>query len=199
MAEPPSPLDLLDRLRAQADALFAQTFARHPQHFRCRAGCSSCCQGDLTISHVEARALTAALRALPPNHAASLRAHLTAYAADPDASACALLIDHQCAAYDARPLICRTHGMPIRFTDDDGAVFLDVCPLNFTDDPDLSSLSPFDILDLDRLNTTLTLLNRLDSPASPLAPRASILSAALAAFNLTDPSEPPNTPGAPTC
>jgi uncharacterized protein len=181
---------LLARLRDQADTLFDKTLTRYRDEMTCRAGCFGCCQGGLTVSPLEARDLAAALRALPAPLSARLRDHLTAYAAATDADTlayCALLIDGQCAAYAARPLICRTHGMPIRFTDDEGAAFLDICPLNFTDDPDLSSVTPDHILDLDHLNHTLALINHL---ALPDAPREPLLDIALAALHIAPPTAP---------
>ena len=43
-----------------------------------------------------------------------LRARVRQQADDPaHADRCALLVDGRCAVYDARPLICRSHGLPI--------------------------------------------------------------------------------------
>ena len=37
---------------------------------------------------------------------------------------CGLLDNHQCSIYNSRPIICRTHGMPLLNTDENGDVVL---------------------------------------------------------------------------
>ena len=73
----------------------------------------------------------------------------------------------RCSIYEVRPMICRSHGMPVSWKADDalqsgdlqGVESRDVCPLNF-DGVDLSVLPKTDVLSLDKLNIVLSLINR---------------------------------------
>jgi Fe-S-cluster containining protein len=79
---------------------------------------------------------------------------------------CAFLeADGACGIYGLRPLVCRSHGLPLQFKDfgeveGDEAVFRDVCYLNFRNQ-DISNLPDQDVLNLDTLNTILAMLNRM--------------------------------------
>jgi len=119
----------------------------------CSEGCSACCT-SITIFPVEAAALREALMVLPDGEAASIRRHVAEHAAD---ERCPLLYDHRCLLYTARPIICRTHGLPILFMENDKQR-LDCCPLNLLN---RESLSGSTIIDLDRLNVMLVTINAL--------------------------------------
>lgn len=125
----------------------------------CSEGCSACCT-SITIFPVEAAALREALSALPDGEAASIRHHVEEHAAG---ERCPLLSDHRCLLYEARPIICRTHGLPILFTEDDKPR-LDCCPLNLAS---RESLSGSTIIDLDRLNVVLVAINSLFLKQTP--------------------------------
>ncbi len=117
----------------------------------CRSGCDGCCR-HLTLFPVEAAALATALQELPlpERHRIQARARIT-LPTDP----CPLLERHCCLLYGARPLICRTHGLPLLMTRD-GSRQIDYCPLNFSG---LASLPGSAVIDLDRLNETLVAVN----------------------------------------
>jgi Fe-S-cluster containining protein len=83
--------------------------------------------------------------------------------AEPEA-ACAFLAGGLCGLYRFRPLICRTHGLPVAFLNDaapsDAAsppeVNVSFCPKNFAAvDPDGFEFGPDNTLDLDGLNAEL--------------------------------------------
>ncbi len=63
-----------------------------------------------------------------------------------------------CSVYEARPLICRSHGAPLTFTAMEQKQ-TDVCPLNF-EKLDLDKLADGDLINLDTMNTLLVLINR---------------------------------------
>ena len=69
--------------------------------------------------------------------------------------ACPLLVDHVCMVYEARPIICRTHGYPL-YMEKEGRAMVDFCPKNFKG---VKKLDRADMLDLDRMNTLLTAVN----------------------------------------
>lgn len=142
----------------RVDELCRQIGAGWREHIVCRQGCDSCCR-HLQLFPVEAAALAAALHALPPAQVAELQKR--ARQASPDA--CPLLVEGSCRLYAARPLICRTHGLPLLIKGDDGPR-VDYCPMNFAG---LAALPAAAVIDLERLNTALVAINQLylrDSP-----------------------------------
>ena len=115
-------------LRLRVDEHFEQAMARSPREFACQAGCDACCHRRFGVFELEADRIRAALAQLDVHTREIVRANAT----DPTASdRCALLVDGRCAVYEARPLICRVHGLPTAVPNDDGTATLDVCPLNF--------------------------------------------------------------------
>lgn len=139
-------------LRDRVDAFARRVTEGFATSLACRAGCDSCCR-HLTLFPVEAYALAAALRLLPEGEQAMIRAR--AQAATP--AACPLLVDGVCRLYDARPLICRTHGLPLLVLAADSKS-VDYCPLNFTT---VASLPGWAVLDLEQLNGALIAVNAL--------------------------------------
>lgn len=138
-------------LVSKVDAFWDQALQTQPGAFRCASGCDGCCHQHLTVFGVEAAAIRAHLDAMDPRE----RARLHEPPAHPDH--CVFLRHGRCAIYGARPVICRTHGLPIRI---DGAV--DFCPLNFTD----AEPEPAIVLDLEQINTLLALVDRLHAEAA---------------------------------
>lgn len=119
----------------------------------CSEGCSSCCAA-ITIFPVEAAALRHALEELPASEATAILRHVEERASG---ECCPLLSDQRCLLYEARPIICRTHGLPILFSEDNRQR-LDCCPLNPVS---LESLSGPQMINLDRLNLVLVAINAL--------------------------------------
>lgn len=91
---------------------------------------------------------------LRPDELLRLKERLAAWN---NGDACPLLADDQCLLYEARPIICRTHGLPILVTEGDERR-IDVCPLNCQG---LETLPGEAVLDLERLNTLLVSVNVL--------------------------------------
>jgi hypothetical protein len=139
-------------LRDQVDRLCARIVGDYGAALNCRAGCAGCCtlRGVLPV---EAAGLFLAWRALPAAARSRLRRQLAGPAAD---DACPLLAEDLCPLYDARPIICRTHGLPLLVEEAAGRR-VDCCPMNFTGH---SSLPGTAVIDLERLNTALVTLNR---------------------------------------
>lgn len=141
---------------------------KHAAHITCQAGCSGCCLPGLSVFPVEAANVSAALAQLGQDNPA-LREHVReqsqAALTQPEAQQhCPLLVNDLCSIYASRPVICRSHGYPIHFQDpeaEEGEVFLDVCPLNFTSEGALESLDLPDTLPIDRLNLRLAAINHV--------------------------------------
>jgi Fe-S-cluster containining protein len=119
----------------------------------CSAGCSSCCT-SITIFPVEAAALKRALESFPEEEAETIRHHVAEHA---DGERCPLLHNHLCLLYDARPVICRTHGLPILYSNGTEKS-IDCCPHNQIEGESLSGSA---VIDLDRLNALLVAVNAL--------------------------------------
>jgi Fe-S-cluster containining protein len=111
---------------------------------QCATGCSDCCHVRLTITTVEA---------------AAIRAHVTTWSAEQrrglaesgQTDRCAALDPAgRCKIYPARPLVCRSHGVPIRLRQG-GLPVVQACHRNFTHtEPD-----PDCVLDQATLSATL--------------------------------------------
>lgn len=150
-----NPLYNYFQMVARVDALCRGIQDLLSGQITCSEGCSSCCT-SITLFPVEAAALHAALDALPDaRRAAAIRRHAAAHAAG---ERCPLLEEHRCLLYAARPIICRTHGLPIIYTEG-GERKVDCCPLNLSEGE--HSVSGSAIIDLDRLNTLLVAVNAL--------------------------------------
>lgn len=157
----PSARARLDELYAKLDGFFTRAHARYPEGITCHTGCADCCQRRFSVTGLEASALAEALAALP----AERRRELGRRARAGDLGVCpALDGDGRCALYAARPAICRSHGLPIRFSAppaQPGARSLpviDACPRNFVGQ-ELASVEPSAVLDQTTLSTVLGALD----------------------------------------
>ncbi len=153
------------QLCAKVDEFFVRVEQRHGEQMRCSTGCYDCCDARLSVTGVEAEAVLEAWLALSEQRRASVRATWR-----DDATACAAL-DRQgrCAIYEGRPLVCRSHGVPIRFPPKrPGARALPVietCFRNFTlSGP--SSADPDCVLDQTTLSAMLLLIDKTDAQAA---------------------------------
>jgi hypothetical protein len=119
----------------------------------CHAGCSSCCIA-ISVFPVEAAAMIEAAGQLPPDQYQQLKNQLS----NPQVGeTCPLLIDDHCLLYQARPIICRTHGLPILITEEVGKR-VDVCPFNCIG---MERIPGEALIDLERLNSLLVSVNVL--------------------------------------
>lgn len=154
----------LAELFDKVDAFFGRTAARFPgpHGVTCHAGCDDCCRRRFSVTAIEAEVIAEGLASLP----AGAREALAARATGGDPGVCpALEADGRCAIYAFRPVICRTHGLPIRFAPPRGSVgnpralpMVDACPKNF-DGRDLASLPADAVLDQTTLSTVLGALD----------------------------------------
>ncbi|MEJ7597082.1 MAG: YkgJ family cysteine cluster protein [Kofleriaceae bacterium] len=114
----------LDELTAKVDAFFARVTARHGDDMQCGTGCSDCCHARLTVTVVEAAAIRALVAGWPEPQRRAL-------ADTGPADRCAALdAAGRCKIYDARPIVCRSHGAPIRMRQDSLPV-VQSCHRNF--------------------------------------------------------------------
>lgn len=143
------PVEVLARYRElgdYCDALAQRVRDRFGAVWQCRAGCSGCCR-LATVCGLEAVVL--------------LRAGLDSGFSgqfESGGEQCCLLREERCLVYAHRPLICRTHGLPLV----SGALTegeVDCCPLNLPALAEVAELEMDLIVDLDRLTENLMRLN----------------------------------------
>ncbi len=145
----PDPVDEYRLLRDRIDREAGLLVDLHCKHIACKAGCHDCCT-DLTVSAVEYESIRRELA----------DAGVTPEGVAGDAgAACGFLRGGLCGLYRARPLICRTHGPPVAFLDDEASppqMSVSFCPKNFTDaDEDDLDFGPENTLELDAMNLEL--------------------------------------------
>jgi uncharacterized protein len=169
-----TPRERLHELFAKVDAFFAGASARHGEKMACRTGCSDCCRRRFSVTSIEADAIREALAALPEADRAALAER--ARAGDPGVCP-ALDGEGRCAVYAARPLICRTHGLPIRFApaSERALPVIDACPKNFVGE-DLRAVDASSVLDQTTLSTVLAALDmaHADAAGNPRGQRVAI-------------------------
>ncbi|MBU5612796.1 YkgJ family cysteine cluster protein [Geomonas azotofigens] len=161
-------------LLARVDEICRRTSEAFSTHITCRAGCDACCR-HLSIFAVEAAALRNALAELPAGQAELVRSKAREARED---SPCPLLHDGLCLLYQARPIICRTHGLPLLLLRE-GERTVDFCPENFQGIPSIPGSA---VIDLERLNMMLATINALYLQAFPGPERLTIAQA----LTLTD-------------
>jgi uncharacterized protein len=131
------------QIRNEVDAVCSQLHRTHEPHTQCRKGCSACCM-NFGLTPVEFHAIAKALN--------GKQVECNPQAEPED---CIFLIDHICSIYDERPLICRSHGLPIvQLNDDTDELELSFCPLNFTQVDD-EYFTMDNSYDQDRFNSKL--------------------------------------------
>ena len=72
---------------------------------------------------------------------------------------CVFLKNSSCTIYQQRPIMCRTHGLPLVYANDNGEFELSACEFNFTDF-DFDGFTQENTLPQDKYNSKLFLLNR---------------------------------------
>lgn len=138
-------------LRNEIDSEVKIIEKEHESHMKCKAGCDLCCM-DYGILPIEFFAI---LEEFKKNDFQKETLTKT----PKDKSSCVFLQNHVCAIYKSRPVICRTHGLPLLFTNEDGEWQLSACELNFTQF-NFEKFNTENTFPQDKYNSRLFLLNR---------------------------------------
>lgn len=142
-----------NELVQKVDTFSADTVQKYKDHIVCRHGCTECCRYDLTLLPLEYYILQ--------RHFAELQG--SKRSGDPDlkdlsaTDSCPLLHEGGCLLYSSRPIICRTHGLPLLLHEQSKEI-RDCCPKNFSG-LSLEEIPDTDLLQLETLNTILIALN----------------------------------------
>ena len=134
------------QLRDQIDQLTGKLSSLHQNQMQCKKGCDLCCM-NYNIFPIEFHAIKEQLKK---------QAVVNSRVANENE--CVFLIDHECQIYENRPVICRTHGLPLLFMNDEQWE-LSACELNFTtfDDEDFDTENTYP---QDKFNSKLFILNK---------------------------------------
>lgn len=154
------PARAYQALTEKLDEFSRRVRERHPGRFRCAPGCDDCCRRSLSLFSFEAERLARAAGRLAPRRRAGVIRRAEQTIEDPQAP-CPLLEEGLCLAYAERPVICRTHGLPLLVP---GEGTLSLCVHNLKD---VGRLDGDCVLDLEPLNRILSTIQRLWCPAGP--------------------------------
>jgi Fe-S-cluster containining protein len=143
-------------LTAKVDTFFTRVQSRYGSAMQCKAGCTACCHVRLSVTALEASVIREGLAGLPEEE----RARLALRAKQGTRGACpALEADGRCALYAWRPLVCRSHGVPIRHREPGAEASVSACEKNFEAGAGLPEVSPDCVLDQTTLSTVLGALD----------------------------------------
>lgn len=143
------PIEKHREVRNTIDKRVSALEKTHHKHMVCRKGCDLCCM-DYSIFPVEFFSVLKELKAR--NFVAEKSTATTE-------NGCVFLVNHACTIYAERPVICRTHGLPLIFANDDGEFELSACELNFTNF-DFEDFDMDNTFHQDKYNSMLFMLNR---------------------------------------
>jgi len=122
------------KLRKEIDSLCEKLERVHDKNINCKKGCDLCCMA-ISVFPVEFYAIRSEM---------DLES-VSGLAVPKDEAQCRFLVDHSCTIYKSRPVICRTHGLPLVYMSMESDEYeLSLCELNFTE---------YDFLDFDEENT----------------------------------------------
>jgi uncharacterized protein len=145
------------QLISELEAEIARVSRLHGPLLNCRPGCSSCCT-ELSLLPLEAAVIRKACAELEKDRSEIIRRQ-----AAPGAG-CPFLHRRRCLIYPARPIICRTHGLPVAYVDPElEVVEVSACPHNF---PAAHEFTTQGLLFLDPYNERLLQLNRQLAPVT---------------------------------
>ena len=136
-------------LRTEIDTHSNKLEKEHKKQMQCKKGCDMCCM-DYSILPIEFHSILNDLKekkAVPE----------TSEKAKKDE--CIFLKNHVCTIYDQRPVICRTHGLPLLFMNDNNEWELSACDLNFREF-NFEEFTLDNTFPQDKYNSKLFMLNK---------------------------------------
>lgn len=124
---PPEILKALEQFYNALDSQIHSIEQKNRSRINCKKGCFSCCKDDLEVFGIEAKNIQNQFTDLLQNETEAPK------------GGCAFLdTKGACRIYNVRPFICRTHGVPIAFLEEDAEGIYelrDICPLNEEGEP----------------------------------------------------------------
>lgn len=150
-----------DKLCQYCDAQFQYTFQAFQPYMQCQKGCADCCLLEAVLP-LEAAVIASYLESLETNEKKRVFGNNplftpreTGKESQEDSPCVFLSPERICLIYPVRPLICRTHGLPLTYPE---RPVPDTCPLNFQV-YNLAQIEPRYVLDVENITTNLLRLN----------------------------------------
>jgi Fe-S-cluster containining protein len=135
-------------LRNDIESTCNKLHRQHHEFTSCKKGCDECCM-NFKLLPVEFYSILNSIK----DTAIAIRK-------TDNPEECPFLVDHCCQIYEFRPLICRSHGLPILNMDEEGENWeLSFCPLNFIEN-DHDYFTNENCYQQDLYNSKLYLLNQ---------------------------------------
>ena len=141
----PDLIQILQMFYQKTDAMCNYLSKMNEDRLQCKKGCSACCVDNLEVMGLEAAYIKNKYPEVlneKPNKLGQ----------------CAFLDETgACRVYEARPFICRTHGLPLQWEIEENgqkSKVLDICELNETETP-LSDLADNQIFDVNMFEEIL--------------------------------------------
>ena len=136
-------LGALISLHDEADRIVQSITESLKGRINCGPGCADCCRDDLTVFEIEALRIREEFGPV-----------LQSAKPAPDGRCAFLDKEDRCRIYTARPYVCRTQGLPLRWMEEVRGTwveFRDICPINdkgaaveSLDESDCFTLGPFE-------------------------------------------------------
>ncbi len=120
----------------------------HSAYLKCKSGCAGCCQVDRTVNSIEAHILYRTILHLDSKNLKQLKKNLK------KKNHCPMLNKKTCAIYKHRPILCRTHGLPLFYVQDDDNT-ITFCQKNFKKLPENFNFTSDTLLNMETLNSKL--------------------------------------------
>lgn len=112
-------------LREEVDTACISLHKIHSNYTCCKQGCDECCM-NFRLLPIEFYSILF-----------SVKEEKNMNLNDINSESCPFMIKHSCSIYQHRPIICRSHGLPILDMDQEGENWeLSYCPLNFKENDD---------------------------------------------------------------
>lgn len=151
-------------LLEKADSFFSKVFNKNSSEMKCSEGCSKCCVDGITLLRVERDRILSHLKNRDEIPVKS------------QSGRCAFLSSEgRCKIYEVRPIVCRTWGIPILYSESDPSALstnmnrnavasggsIVCCDLNFKEDFKKGSIGKDIIINGDRILEMLIAVNAL--------------------------------------
>jgi Fe-S-cluster containining protein len=138
------------KLIDEIDLLYERLSDKYKDQMMCKVGCDKCCEnyGLLPVEFYAIRAkMYGEVKRFEPVED------------EIEEGRCPFLKESMCTIYNYRPIICRSHGLPLLFMGEDDNWEMSICDLNFVD-YDLTKFTEGNTFPMDRYNSKLFMLNR---------------------------------------
>lgn len=136
-------------LRKEIDELSNNLAKNHSEHMKCKKACDMCCM-DYSIFPIEFHSILNDLKE---------KKTVPEFSSERKENVCVFLNKHVCSIYQQRPIICRTHGLPLLFMNDNSDWELSACDLNFKS-YNFEEFTLENTFPQDKYNSKLYLLNK---------------------------------------